>query len=676
MRTLTKKILLGAGVIGVAGACGDVPVDSTNFPAQGNLKGTVTYTGPMPCTQRVHDPTTGEDRVHVVGAALMLVFNENLLPPPEGFGTSAAQLGVVPGDVLFQSIAAQLPVPGPTTPTADQTHDPSSSVVCPPPGTNVTVSGDWKIGPLPAGRYQVRGFYDYEGTFSPVNKIHQLPTQGDIGGGALANAEEVLAGKPAKFATFQLGADLDGTGRIAIDSRTGASVEGIAVSLAQKLTYSRPIFTYSDVLDKRPPTVTEGPPGTPGACAGSMCAAGFTCSDDPVMGTMPPTHTCSRTTVVPNGANPVTQTDPNNVTLSRDERFLFGVSDPKNLNLKPEEHFLRVRMHAGLPEAEQPIGTVGPYFLQAAPPQNKLWIYADTDAAGAIKGIPESPKGLTVASLFPQAIFGKLDDRDPRNQTAQASPAVIIQGINLTDGLTANTVTGCGGLNSCCSAIADAASKDTCAMASKAAQGNDAQCTTALTQLRATPAPNGCPPTGKFTSLLGGAALKTPRAADYIDVALRPSVICLNPLDPLATVYVVTPEFEAFNGDVLISAEDLAAKVVAQLGNRPNVKVVKGCLPTGSFQGNLVYPTGQAWTLPNEAGNCMPLELPGANGTCTQAGNTRTLLPSQSIVVHVAGERQPGYCSTKSDPSAPELHYYDGVPDVCLRPDEIAALKK
>ena len=652
-RNLAKQALLCGAVTAIAGACGEVPVDSENFKAQGNFKGSVQYTGPLPCTQRVHDPTTGADVIHVVGSANILVFDEDLLPPPEGFGTTAKQLGVVPGDVLFSSVASMLPIPPPGV-VANGTDDPTGTVACPPAGTQVTVSASWTIGPLPAGRYQVRGFYDYEGSFSPVVKLHQLPNAGDIGGGALANAEEVVAGKPARFASFQLGADLDGTGRIAIDSRTGALVEGIAVILAQPLAYTRPIFNYGEVLDVRPGEWTEtaqgagacsptacpvpdglpagvtigcvdvttaqpaivcgdGQPPTPGTCA--SCTTG-TCTPFTVNASDPPGHLCTKHIAT---TPPAKQTDPNALTLSRDERFLIGVSDPKNAAVA-HEHFLRVRLRAGLPDAEQARGAAAPYFLQGAPPLAKLWLYANTDANGVVKGIPESPKGLTVTDMFPQAIFAKLDtNADGRNQTAQSAPAVILQGINLTD-------------------------------------GNAKE--------------------GKFGTLLAGNALKTPRAADYVDIALRPTAICLDPFDVNATVYVVTPELKAFNGDVLVDPVVLIPKLVAQLGNRPHIKLVKGCLPRGAYQGNLVYNTGQAWTLPNEAGSCMPLELPGAGDTCTQNGATRTLLASQAPILRIDGERETGYCDgVKPDPSAPELTYLHGVPTVCLRQDEIDAAK-
>ena len=66
--------------------------------ASGVIDGTVTYSGPLPCTENQR----------IVGAAVLLAFDKRLLPPPEGLGTSAASLGVVSGEALFAGIRGQL----------------------------------------------------------------------------------------------------------------------------------------------------------------------------------------------------------------------------------------------------------------------------------------------------------------------------------------------------------------------------------------------------------------------------------------------------------------------------------------------------------------------------------------------------------------------------------------
>jgi len=558
--------LLGAVAL-AALACGDVPIDSTNFQPQGTLSGSVVYSGPLPCVQRGH----------VLGAALMLVFNEDLLPPPDGLGTTAAQFGVVSGDVLFSSVVGELP--------ASPADDPDR-VVCPaadaPP---VTVSARWTVGPLPAGRYQVRGFYDRDGDFSPVLKTHNLPTAGDVGGGAIANLDEALAGKPVRYQTFELGVP-GADGKLGIPTN-GASVTGATVTLGQTLHFSRPLFHVAAVHDERPASFKD--------------------------------KTGAEITAPP--LTPVT--DPKKPVLAQDERFLVA---PTNYPAQATKMFLRLSLGAGLPGAypqgpgeapsERSLGAAAPYSLQAVPPHDYFWMYPAVNGDGTLKTVPETPPDgpsgvVKIANLFPQAIFAKLDGRDASGQTAQGKPAVILQGLVLNETLLGTTV----------AAFRDGAT---------------------------------------------GAA-KPPRPVQSLEVALRPSVICIpEPQDVNAPVYVVTPAFNAKNGEPIIDPASVAEQVRLQLGNRPNIKVIEGCLPKGKYQFNLVYDTGQAWTMPNEGGVCSTSEVSDGADGCSQGAYQRKLLPSQNISLEVGDPRESGFCAAQF----PGADYAGGVPAVCLRADE------
>jgi len=153
------------------------------------LEGTVTYAGPLPCTEKDH----------VVGAAALLLFDVNLLPPPDGLGTSAASLANVAGDTLFAGVRDRLTFHG------------DGSRWCPDAGSkNVTVSSTWTAGPLIGGEYEVRGFYDLDGDFDPTFLIANEPTKGDIGGGAIDNAADVLVGKPPVYRRIALGRPPEG----------------------------------------------------------------------------------------------------------------------------------------------------------------------------------------------------------------------------------------------------------------------------------------------------------------------------------------------------------------------------------------------------------------------------------------------------------------------------------
>jgi hypothetical protein len=83
------------------------------------------------------------------------------------------------------------------------------------------------------------------------------------------------------------------------------------------------------------------------------------------------------------------------------------------------------------------------------------------------------------------------------------------------------------------------------------------------------------------------------------------------------------------------------------------------CLPTGRYAINVVYPDGQAWTVPNEAGGCSGTE--GTTDTsksppeCTLT--PRPVLTSQGprAVVEIVATKDPNHCQ---GPAA--------VPSFCL----------
>src|ERR1700704_5432499 len=74
-------------------ACGAVPDDPGGriFPPQGVIRGTVVYQGPRPCSRQGH----------IVGDALVLVFDRRNPPPPDGLASRAVNSADGPGAVLF-----------------------------------------------------------------------------------------------------------------------------------------------------------------------------------------------------------------------------------------------------------------------------------------------------------------------------------------------------------------------------------------------------------------------------------------------------------------------------------------------------------------------------------------------------------------------------------------------
>ena len=112
--------------------------------------------------------------------------------------------------------------------------------------------------------------------------------------------------------------------------------------------------------------------------------------------------------------------------------------------------------------------------------------------------------------------------------------------------------------------------------------------------------------------------------------------------------------------------------------------VAYGCLPTGRYGVNLVYPTGQAWTLPNEAGSCATAEgsIAGLNGgstnysklTCSAPGQGRPVLFSQGTraVIEITPATDPTHCVGTPTATPPALLANGSapapfaVPDACL----------
>jgi len=100
-----------------------------------------------------------------------------------------------------------------------------------------------------------------------------------------------------------------------------------------------------------------------------------------------------------------------------------------------------------------------------------------------------------------------------------------------------------------------------------------------------------------------------------VTVLVRPTALCIDPSNPTAGATLVTPfltgpsadpkEMVPPGGKPLFDPATVKAALAPQFGP---ISIVQGCLPTGRFAMNLIYPTGQAWTVPNETGSCATAE--------------------------------------------------------------------
>lgn len=475
----------------------------------GVLEGTVNYSGPLPCTENGR----------IVGAAVLLGFDVRLLPPPEGLGTSAASIAVVPGEKLFDGLRSQL------------YFDPTGARYCPPQRTPfgasffpaATATATWAMAPLAGGIYQVRGFYDYDGRFDPAFSVANLPTRGDVGGGAISNAPAALLGYAPRYESFTLGTP--GTDGWPVIGEEGAHVSGISVTLGQQLPLERPVFHAAEVLD-----TNEG------------------------------------------------NIDPQKVVMPADMQL--NTLSPVNPSAT-EQSFIRIRMAAGVPVEEIDAASQSPFFLpvQSNDVQSPSFLFTQQDVNhdGVISksGGDHVPESALIPALYPLAIFSKL--KPGSKLVAQSRPTVLIQGITL------------------------------------------------------------------YKTLVGTAfAVEPVKLIDKdVIVAVRPTAICLDPMRPTEPgIAVVSHDTDAQGTKLLSNPEELKAVLSAQFG-RP-MEIVLGCLPEGDYSMNLIYPTGQAWTLPNEGEVCGALEAASADGS--KCG-IRARLKSQGARLIVGPPKDAAYCA-------------------------------
>lgn len=527
-----------------ASACTDPNVFLPSYQPggpQGIMTGTVTYSGPLPCTEGGH----------VVGAAVFLAFDTRLLPPPEGLGTSAASVAAIGGDQLFGGVVDSL------------TFNKDGSRWCPSGPTAITVSGDWTVGALPGGEYEVRSFYDLHGQFDPAFSISKLPHQGDIAGGAIDNVSDVLkSGAAPQYRRITLGVKkADGTYEI---PPQGSNIGGIAVTLGLTLPTGLPIFYPAQVMSSS------------ATCQGTM----------------------------PVGMGATSSTDLTKLVLPQDYRLpVFNPTDPGGT----ETSILRVKLTAGVAADEVKAAAASPFNLPVQGPPDPTFSFSWQDVNGDgmfdITHDHTAASGL-VPSLFPLSIFSKLvtpvdaKPGSPDDLVAQSSPVVVLQGLTIYKSLLSTVGLGLGA--------------------------------------------------GVFDI--------TPDTDVY--VGITPAVICLDPNDHSSGAkakLVLSHETACGDKDPLLQDPKGTLDALSKQFGRP-VELVEACLPQGRYAMNLVYSTGQAWSVPNEAGVCAtsePLSPDGKTcvGTTPMGPTPRAHLASQDLVLTIGPSQVKDYCKTHAVPA-------------------------
>jgi hypothetical protein len=602
--TLTRSTLfsfLPLVLAGLGAACGDIPVDPPAPEGQGLapaavLQGTVVYSGPHPCSMNGH----------IVGAAILYVFDRRNPPPPNGLAATPVNFAVVTGDALFPS----------------EPRNPGATLYCPSDNgitDTVTVSSPFSIAPIQGGSYLLQAFYDATGDFLPNFKFSNLPEQGDIGGGDVDTADAlnpINAGNPnylPKFIPIDVGTPEVGAGGFdagfpgAIPnytvSQAGLIVGGLTVTLGATLGMTRPYFY----------------PG------------GMSVSFDPGQGTFTATETQNSSTA----ATGVPAADKNYapiLTIPQDLQVLAAPvngMDPKNVN-HFESSLPRLVLHGGLPAAELPPALLPPFHFQLGGKNTgafTVWQDALFDNGKEKWVAQDIPEGNGIPSMWPLVVLTKLIDDptrtlDPSSITQQGSPTapvVIMQGITLLGG---------DGM--------DAIQPDTLF--------NTAQAE-AFGLL--------------FNTNTGQPTIFT---QDHLTVVLRPAAICFNTLfdatNPDKRGTLVTPHITGQSADLTNpSSQPIVPPTVLQGSQLSSLVsgLVQGCIPTGRYAVNVVYPDGQAWTVPNEAGACSAVE--GATDyqklSCTL--KPRPILYSQGTraVVEVVAATDKTHCLATTPSPAP-----------------------
>lgn len=261
------------------------------------------------------------------------------------------------------------------------------------------------------------------------------------------------------------------------------------------------------------------------------------------------------------------------VTMPQDYHVKALPTGPTESNINEQnDSFLSIDLMAGVPDAELTAGaaTVNdpklPFHFQTAPYAKGGGLLTWKDPTRKI------PETLLVPHIWPLVVFAKLQDSpdgtirstDPQALLPQGSktdPVVIVQGLTVwRDHLFETTAFG---------------------NLPKPAAGPD-------------------DPDARI---------------DHVRVLIRPSVVCFHSGDAISEGGILVTPFQKGEdpGSGMPERQkdiaDLPAVIAAlapitRAGSAPQY----ACLPPGRYGINAVYPTGQAWTVPNEAGSCSKLE--------------------------------------------------------------------
>lgn len=182
----------------------------------GIIAGSILYVGPRPSCEYGEN---GKAK-RVLGRVVLTLFHYDNPPPPEGRATTALNLAFHNPEGLF-SLADCLP-----------------KGVEANPSERVTRSMDFSWPQIALGTsdpvdYQIRGFYDADEDMNPFFSVRNLPTAGDIIGGAVRDPQDPTKGL------------LPITMPPASEAENGYRRQGVIVALGNYVWLERPAFQLS-----------------------------------------------------------------------------------------------------------------------------------------------------------------------------------------------------------------------------------------------------------------------------------------------------------------------------------------------------------------------------------------------------------------------------------------------
>jgi hypothetical protein len=316
-----------------------------------------------------------------------------------------------------------------------------------------------------------------------------------------------------------------------------------------------------------------------------------------------------------------------------------------------------------------------------------VWQDAFFDPGSQTWNPVQIPEGNNAPFLWPVVILSKLVDstpvapdgslhpEDPASLTAQGSagqPVVIIQGITLLNPSqpAPSGIGSAGQPDTLYNTVLGEGSNQLLA----GAEGTpytpfDPSCSTPACPGPAPACPTICSNGALFNYQTGQ---PTVIQQDHLTVAVRPAVICLahlfdNPVKADTRGTLVTPFSGGPQATFMPTSPPPVGPIVpvdilsnGDLKNRYQVtnlvnNVQFGCLPKGRYAINVVYPDGQAWTVPNETGACS-----GDEGTTNYCGLTCNLKPRPILysqgnraVVEIVGPTNPANCQAPGPAANP-----------------------